>query len=126
MLEGAADEFHHLADPGGVAVGGGDGDDVNGLVHELADVGDDFVAVEFAAGLADGGDGGADDEAELGVARGFAAGLGLAGDALDVGDGDQAAEAILVVDDEHLVDADILREKLVGGLDRVGGRSAFP
>jgi hypothetical protein len=108
-----------------VAVGGGDGDGVNGLVHELADVGDDLLAVEFAAGLADGGDGGADDEAELGVAGGFAAGLGLAGDALDVGDGDQAAEAVLVVDDEHLVDADVLREKLVGGLDGVGGHLLF-
>jgi len=52
--EGAADEFHHVADASGVAVGGGDGDGVDVFVDEVADVGEDFFAVEGAVGQADG------------------------------------------------------------------------
>jgi hypothetical protein len=70
-------------------------------------------------GLAQRRDRGADDEAERGVAAGFAAGLGLAEDLLDVGDGDEAAQAVRVVDDQHLGDADVFGEEVVGLLDRV-------
>ena len=59
------------------------------------------------------------DEPELGVPGRLPAGLGLAGDPLDVGRRDQAAEAAVAVDDEHLVDADVGGEELVGRLDRV-------
>jgi len=63
----------------------------------------------------------------MGVAGGLAAGLGLGGDALDVGGGDEAAEAVVGVDDEHLVDADVGGEEAVGGRDGVlgGGGGGF-
>src|SRR5690606_31040228 len=79
--EGFADQFDDLADAFGVAVRGGDGDAVDGFVDEGADVGNDAVAVEGAVGQADGGEGGADDEAEGGVAGGAPTGIGLGGDA---------------------------------------------
>ena len=52
--EGGADEFDHVADPGGVAVGGGDCDGVDGFFDEGADVGENFFAVERAVGEANG------------------------------------------------------------------------
>ncbi len=103
-----------------MAVGGGDGDGVDVFVGQVADVGEDFFAVEGAVGQAHGGDGGAGDEAELRVAGGFPAGLGVGDDAIYVGEGDETAQAIVVVHDEHLVDADVLGEEGVGGLDGVG------
>jgi hypothetical protein len=78
-----------------VAVGGGDGDGVDGFFDEGADVGEDFLAVERAVREAHGREGGADDEAEAGVAGGLAAGFGLGGDALDIGGGDEALEAVV-------------------------------
>ena len=119
--EGGADEFDHVADPGGVAVGGGDGDGVDGFFDEGADVGEDFLAVERAVREAHGREGGADDEAEAGVAGGLAAGFGLGGDALDIGGGDEALEAVVGADDEHLVNTDVGGEEAVGGGDRVFG-----
>ncbi len=125
--EGGADEFDHVADPGGVAVGGGDGDGVDGFFDEGADVGEDFFTVERAAREAHGGEGGADDEAKAGVAGGLAAGFGLGGDALDVGSGDEALEAVVGADDEHFVDADVGGKEAVGGGDGVfgGGGDGF-
>jgi len=118
--KGGADHFNHVADAGGVTVGGGDGDGVDVFVDEVADMGDDFLAVEGAVGEADWSDGGAGDESEVGVAGGLPAGFRVGDDAVDVGEGDEAAEVVLVVDDEHLVDADVLGEEGVGGLDGVG------
>jgi len=57
------------------------------------------------------------------VARGLAEGLGLGGDALDVGAGDEPAEAVAVVHDEDLVDADVGGEEFVGLADGVGGHA---
>ncbi|OQB89931.1 MAG: hypothetical protein BWX86_02335 [Verrucomicrobia bacterium ADurb.Bin122] len=117
--ERVADDAHHVAHAGGVSVGGGDGDAVHGLGDELADLGDNAVAVEGAVGLADGGGGGATEEAECGIARGFAARFGLVHDALHVGAGDEALEAVLGIDDEHFVDADVVGEEFVGAADGV-------
>ena len=122
--ESGADEFDHVADAGGVAVGGRDGDGVDGFFDEGADVGEDFFAVERSAWEAHGREGGADNEAEAGVAGGFAAGFGLGGDALDVGSGDEAFEAVVGADDEHFVDADVGGEEAVGGADGVFGGSS--
>lgn len=119
--EGGADEFDHVAHTGGMAVGGGDGDGVDGFFDEGAYVGEDFLAVERAAREAHGGEGGTDDEAEAGVAGGLAAGFGLGGDALDIGGRDEALEAIVGADDEHFVDADVGGEEAVGGGDGVFG-----
>ena len=60
------------------------------------------------------------------VAGGLAAGFGLGGDALDVGGGDEAAQTIVGIDDEHFVNTDVGGEEAVGGGDGIlrggGGR----
>jgi hypothetical protein len=110
--EGPAHEPHHLADARRVPVGRRHGDRVDVLVDQVADVGKDGLPVEGAVGVALRREGCADDEPELGVAGRLAPGFDLAGDPLDVGRGDQAAQAVVPVDDEHLVDADVGREEL--------------
>ena len=84
-----------------------------------ADVSDDAVAVEFAGGRARGGDAGAAEEAEAVIARGLQLALPFLQDALDVADGEEAAELIVLIDDEQLVDADVLGEEAVGSRDRI-------
>src|SRR5690606_22724891 len=118
--EGAAHEFHDVTDAGGVAVGGGDGDGVDVFADEVADVFEDLVPIKAAVGQAHGGDGRADHETEGGVAGGFAAGLGLGEDAVNVREGGEAAKVVVVIDNEHFVDAHVFGEKVVGGLDGVG------
>ena len=125
IFELAADHFDHVAYAGGVAVGGRDGDGVNGLFRECADVGENSFAVEFTGRRAHRGNRGPGDEAEMLVAGGLAAALGFVGDALDVGDGDEAAEVVFGVNHEHFVNADVLGEEFVRFLDRVGGEAFF-
>ncbi len=115
-----ADEADGFADALAEAVGGGDGDDIDAAFHQGADVVDDTDVVELARRVAGGGDGGAADEAELGVAAGLERGGFFLGDALDVAEGEEAAEAVFVVDDQELVDAEVLVEELVGPGDRIG------
>ena len=88
-------------------------------VGNLVDMGKDGLPVELAVRRALRRKGCADDKPELGVARRLSPGFDLAGDPLDVGRGDQAAQAAVPVDDEHLVDAYVGREESVGSLDRV-------
>ena len=102
-----------------MTVGGGDGDSVDGLVDEVADVSEDFFAIKRAIGQTDRREGGADDEAEMRVARGLAAGFGFGGDALDVGGRDEAAQTIVGIDDEHFVNTDVGGEEAVGGGDGI-------
>ncbi len=103
----------------GKTVGGGDGNGIDAFIDELADMAEDAVAVEFAVRLAVGGNGGAAHQAEVAVAGGFDRLLGLLLDALDVAEGEEAAEAVLFVDDQKFVDAEVLGEKFIGGFDRV-------
>ena len=93
--EGVAQHADGVADAFAVAVGGGDGDDIDAAVDEAADVAEDAVAVEFAERVAGGGDGGAADEAEVRVAGRFELGVALLHDALDVAHREQAVQVVL-------------------------------
>lgn len=79
---------------------GGDCDGVDAFGDEAVDVADDARLIEFAVGFAVCGDGGTAAEAEVFVAGGFDGLLLFGVDALDVGEGEEAAELVLVVDDE--------------------------
>ena len=125
ILERTAHQLHDLADAGGVSVRRGYGDAVDVLRDEVAHVFDDPVAVQRAVGLADGREGGADHKTELGVAGRFPVRLRLGVDALHIGGRDEPAQLVVIVDDEHLVDANISGEKRVRGLDRILGDGAL-
>ena len=62
---------------------------------------------------------GAADEPEVRVARRLELRLALLRDALHVAHREQAAQVVLVVHDEQLVDAGMFGEKFVGAGDRV-------
>ncbi|MFM1941824.1 MAG: hypothetical protein RI897_806 [Verrucomicrobiota bacterium] len=109
-----------IADAAAMAVGGGDGDDIEAAFHEGADVVEDTVAVEFAEGVTGGGYGGAADEAVLGIAGGFKLGVPFEGDAFDVTEGEEAMEVVLGIDDEEFMDAGVFGEEGIGGGDGVG------
>ena len=64
-------------------------------------------------------------EAELGIARGADVRAGFFGDALDVAQRKQTAQAVFVVDDEQFVDAEVFVEKLVGGGDGIFAEFLF-
>ena len=102
-----------------MAVGGGNRDDVEPALNERTGMTKDALPVEFAEGVAGSGDRRAADQTELGVTRGFELGLPLLGDLLHIAHGDEAVEAVFVVDDEQFVYAYMLGEELVGQGDRV-------
>ena len=110
---------HGVAHAFAVAVRGGDGHDIHAAFHQAADVGEDAFAVEFAEGVARGRDRRAADEAEMRVARRLELGVALLRDALHVAHGEQAAQMVLVVHHQQLVDAGVLGEKLVGARDGI-------
>jgi len=125
IRKGFSEHSHRLADTFGKAMGGGYGNGVDTLVDQIADVPEDAVAVERTVLLAVGGDGGAADEAEMRVAGGLDRLLLLGLDSLDVGQGEESAQAVLVVDHEQLVNAEVLGEEFVRGLNRVLRNVAF-
>ena len=98
---------------------GGDGDGVGTFVDELADVGNDAIFIERAVSLAVRRNGSATHEAEVAVAGGLDQLMRFFADALDIAQSEEASEAIVVIDDEQFVNAEVLGEKIVGGLDRV-------
>ena len=51
--------------------------------------------------------------------------LAFVGDPFDVAGGEKAAEAVVIVDHQEFVDADVFGEEPVSALDRVGGDLAF-
>ncbi len=118
--EGLVEEPDCITDATAVAVGGGDGDDIEAAFDEGADVVEDAVAVEFTEGVTGGGDGGAADEAVLAVSGGFELGVAFEGDTFDIAEGEEALEAVLVIDDEEFMDAGMFREEGIGGGDGVG------
>ena len=120
-----AEQFHHVTDPGAVPVRRGNGDSVDGLVHERAHMRDDLPAIEFSRGVAQRGDRRARHQAKMRVPAGLPARLHLADDAFDISAGDKAAQMVLVVHHQHLVDADVFAEKGVRVLDRVVAKVAF-
>jgi hypothetical protein len=69
-LELGAEQFHGVAHAFAVTVRGGNGHGIHAAFHESADVREDAIAIQFTElGIARGADGGAADEAEVGVAR---------------------------------------------------------
>ena len=73
----SAQHAHRVAHALAVAVRGGDGHHIHAALDQRADVVEDAVAVQFAESVARGGDGGAADQAELGIARGLELGVAL-------------------------------------------------
>jgi len=106
-------------------VRGGDGDDVRAALDQSADVRHDAFAVEFAVVVARGGDGCAAEQPEVIVARRPELREFLGGDALDVAQGEQAVEFVVIVHHQQFVDAGVVGEKLVGDGDWVGAELAF-
>ena len=121
LRERVANHRHRFADAFAEAVRGGNGDHVHAAFHEFADVCDDAIAVEFAEHVARGGDCRAADEPELGIARRLELSLLLLRDALHVAHREEAVQLVVIVHDEELVDARMVREKLVGARDGIFG-----
>ncbi|GIT06273.1 MAG: hypothetical protein CM1200mP29_16840 [Verrucomicrobiota bacterium] len=80
-----------------MTVRGGDGDDVCTAFDQCADVRLDACAVEFAFGIARGGDGRAAEQPELSIARRSKLRLLLGGDALDVAQCEKASQFVVVI-----------------------------
>lgn len=87
-----AKEANGVAHARTMAVGGGYGEGVHPFADEVVDVGKKAVSIYGARGSAGGGDCGAANEAELGIARRLKIGLLLLVDALNIGEGEEAAE----------------------------------
>ena len=88
-------------------------------------MGEDAIAIEFTVGEARGAESGAADEAEVGVASGFELSVALVHDPFDVTDGEEAAEAVGVIDDEEFMDADVFRKEAIGASDGMITEFAF-
>ena len=98
---------------------GGDGDDVRATLDQCAYVRHDAFAVEFAVVVARGGDRCAAEQSEVIVARRSELREFLGGDALDVAQGEQAVEFVVIVYHQQFVDAGVVGEKLVSDGDRI-------
>lgn len=114
-----AEELEDLADAAGVAVGGGNGEDIDPFPDEVVGMGEDAVAVEFAAIGPRGGDGGSAAEAEGGVAGGADGGPFLFPDALNVGHGEEPLEDAMVVENDELMDTHVVGEEAIGGVNGI-------
>ena len=114
-----AQDPHHVAHALAVAVRGGDGHGIHAAFHQGADVVENARPVEFAEGVARGGDRRAADQPELRVARGLELRLALLRDALDIAHGDEPVQNVMVIQHQQLVDAEVFGEKFVGARDGV-------
>lgn len=83
---------HGIAYARAMTMSSGDGEGVHAFADEVVDVGKKAVSIYGARGSAGGGDCGAANEAELGIARRLKIGLLLLVDALNIGESEEAAE----------------------------------
>jgi hypothetical protein len=103
-------------------VGGRDCDDINAFLYQLCNVVDDSVGIEGAVGFAVGRDGRSTAEAEVFVAGGFDRIVGIpASMRSNIAEGEESAEAVIVVHHQEFVNAEVFREEIIGGLDGVLG-----
>ena len=116
---GLAEEAEGVTDALGMTVGGGDRERIGAFGDERADVSEQAGTVDFAVRRAGHRDGDADAETEVGIAGRADVGAGFFGDALDVAQREQATQAVLGVDDEELVLADVFGEQAIGFGNRV-------
>ena len=114
-----ADKADGFPDAFCMAVGGGDGDQVKVFVHHFPDMLGDGVFVEVAVRSTFGREGRSTEKAELVVPGGADEGAGFVVDAVDVTQGEETLEAVLVVDDQKLVDARVLVKKVIGDGDGI-------
>ena len=120
-----AQHSHRVAHAFAMAVRGGNGDDVHAAFHQSADVRQDAFAIQFAEGIARGGNGRAADQTEIGVARRLELRVAFLGDALDVAHREQPVQPVLVIHDQQLVDAGMLGEKFVRARNRISAQLLF-